>query len=412
MAIEFKCEHCGKVYKLPEKHAGAKAKCACGHILTVPNPEKPPEASTPVPKPEAAPTTQPQRPEVQKVKPESKPAQKRPIDTAPEQVPARPSEPKPESKPKAASESVPVAGPDIHKESAGDKQPAPAVQEVIYLWDPDPELFARTQEYDAAGQAKSFLCKCGEFLNSVLRTEMFKALKDAEADLRIYSDMAMVTIRQEKPGCMESLLEKSPDWLRTVLRVILFPVVLMFDMPNIIMGIIVLMIAGGIFLFLLFAFPLFTIPAVVVIIGLIWVYDFLERKKLAWIAEKIMNNPKSPYAVKKLYKYSPIVPRIWTRGAKVGEVVGLVRVDTRYKLKQRSLVLVVQDNPFGGDGCMAVGGGLVIGRLIAARRRVYALAFDGGEPAADEAAKQLSNVLGVGISAGAIKMNSLVVRKN
>lgn len=45
MSIEFACDACGKSFKVKEELAGRKAKCKCGHVLTVPRlaPEPEPE---------------------------------------------------------------------------------------------------------------------------------------------------------------------------------------------------------------------------------------------------------------------------------------------------------------------------------------------------------------------------------
>ncbi len=299
---------------------------------------------------------------------------------------------------------------------------------VFYPWEPDPERLAKAQEYDVAGQVVSYPCKCGEFLNSLLKTETLKALKNAAGDFRVYPNMAVATFREEKPGCVEALIAKAPESLRMLLKIILFPYILLFAMPNLFIGIVMMMIGVGILIAILvgavvfvLSTPLIAIPAILIGIGVFfgvqWVYGKYRQKRLAIIrqrlatmANRILCNPKSPFAVKTLFKYGPIVPRIWMRGDKVGEVMGIVRISARSKLIKRALVLVIQDNAFGRDGCFSVGMGILLGRLLSKRRRIYVLAFDGGEPAADAAASALADMLDVPVQQGAFNMNRLVVK--
>jgi len=265
-------------------------------------------------------------------------------------------------------------------------------------------------EYDQAGQGTSHLCKCGEFLNTLLKGETFKALKHAEADLRIYPDMAMVTLRDQKPGCLESLLAKAPEPLRILLKIVLFPIILLFAMPSLLIGIPVMICTAAVAVILLVSFPFILIPAILVLAALSWACNAFERWRISRVAKRVIQEPKGPFGVKMLYKYSPLVPRIWVRGDRVGEVMEIVRVNTRSKFVQRALILVILDNTFGKDGCFSMGVGVLIGRLLSKRRRVYVLAMDGGEPVADAAATALAKVLGVPVRQGSFSMKRLAVK--
>jgi hypothetical protein len=131
---------------------------------------------------------------------------------------------------------------------------------------------------------------------------------------------------------------------------------------------------------------------------------YINSKRIVLIARKISEEPESSYAIRKLYKLADLVPRIWKRG----DVSQIVRLNTRRRVLQRFLILVIQGNPLPIKmGCLNTGAGVFIGRMIRADRRIYVLSVDDGESAADDAAKAMANVLGVEIIRAKFVFNNL-----
>ena len=115
----------------------------------------------------------------------------------------------------------------------------------------------------------------------------------------------------------KALIAKAPEPVRILLKIVLFPFLLLFAMPNILIGIVVMLgvlIIGGV---LIFSFPFVALPAILVGSGLWWAYDVFQRKRLAGIAARVLREPKRPFAVKTLKICCPAVPRIWMRGDRI-----------------------------------------------------------------------------------------------
>jgi hypothetical protein len=157
-------------------------------------------------------------------------------------------------------------------------------------------------------------------------------------------------------------------------------------------------------------------------IGAKMLYEQWALKNLDRIVKRIKNDPKSPYAVKQMYKRAGWVrwrtgvgrgqtgavmaERYWQRG----DVEQLVRVDARRGITTRSLLLVVMDDPIPRDpGFSRIALVLVLRRLICPRRRIYVLDFEGGSGVADRAAQAASGVLGVPVKQGKFGMLSLSI---
>ena len=280
-------------------------------------------------------------------------------------------------------------------------------QEEVYPWSPQPVLLSKTEKYNEDKKYKSFFCKCNEYLNFLLKNYTFRDLRH-EVDLRIYPDMVAVDEREIPPGCLVRLLMMMPDKVKVILGPILLLLIFLISAPfgifATLIGFAVLAVVGVFIIIALIDAPLVTISIIALLITGRIIQIYINRKRIALFAQKIRDNPKSSYAIKKLYKLTDLVPRIW----KPGDVSQIVRLNTRRRMLQRFLILVVQDNPLPTKaGCLNTGAGVFIGRLMRADRRIYVLSIDDGEAAAEEATKAMANVLGVKIVRAKFVFNNL-----
>ncbi|MFW6161843.1 MAG: hypothetical protein ACODAJ_03685, partial [Planctomycetota bacterium] len=110
--------------------------------------------------------------------------------------------------------------------------------------------------------------------------------------------------------------------------------------------------------------------------------------------------------IKKLFKLTPLLPRYWQRG----DVVQVVRVETRRRLLTRSVILLVQDDPLPAkSGCLGMGAFMVLARLVRGERRIYVVSVDGGEEEADAIAGAVADVLGVTVDRAEFRFNNLTM---
>ena len=269
------------------------------------------------------------------------------------------------------------AAPAAPRQGSAEAPPADAPDEATYPWLPSDAVEARAGECDAAGQFSAHPCSCDEFLNGVLKPEAIKWLIPAE--LRVYPDLVKA---QCPPGRRASPLLALPTAL-------LRPFRLVRAMPKAVLRLLLLPVA------LAAALPTFLLAM-----------PFLLCRELrrGAIARRVRANPRSSYAVRKLYQLADLVPRYWRRG----DVAELLRVNARRRYLNRALVLVVQGPPLPYE-VPATGKGLLmlLGRLLRARRRVYVLRFENGEREADAAADAMARALGVAVGRAEFHYNHL-----
>jgi hypothetical protein len=247
-----------------------------------------------------------------------------------------------------------------------------------YPWDIPADRVARAEAYEAQNACQPFTARVSAFLNGLLKNETFRGLVDAE--LRVYPDMVGVTERP--PGCLAQLLMKLPGPVQTLL----------------------LWTLGGGLINLIFL-PLTIFLAVLT--SPIWLTSMLvDHLRMGYVARRIRSDPTGSYAIRKLHKYAPLGPRYWTPG----EIVQIVRVDTRRRLLRRSLVVLVQDDPLPAKGgCMQMGALLAITRFFQGRRRLYVVDISDGPEAADSAAAAVARVAGAPVVSGKFFLNNLFV---
>ena len=243
--------------------------------------------------------------------------------------------------------------------------PEPKMAREAYPWETPLALVAKAQAYDARGIARSFLCQGREILNTVPKDEA--VAPGTKAELRVFPDIVSVTVRPL--GCLGQLL-----------------------------GLPALILAGPIGC--LMAIPVWILKIVFFPVTLL--IALIQKARLEYIAMRIRRNPKSSYAIKKMYQLGEGQPRLWQRG----EVVQLVRADVRrFLCGSRSLLLFVLDNPMARKpGCLEG----IISRFIA-RRRIVFIWFDKGQAEAEAAANQASPVLGAPVVRAYYKRSKLVL---
>ena len=306
-----------------------------------------------------------------------------------------PVEPSPQA-PATKPEAEPGANPDIRPTDQPTDDGDSRESDAIAPWETHPELLEKAQRYEENQQGVAFLCKCNEFLNGISKKE---TMRDAvlESELRVYEDMVVVDGR----------LGWLPAWINQVTAAIGVGVFLVLvplrvlSMAYNLMGIIgflmwlmIMALAPVVLWEVIIHYWLFSLIAVVIMGAGIYAANIWSAKRLGDVLRRIRQDPHSPFAIRKLFKYTPLIPRIWERG----DVVQLVRLDTRHRLRKRSLLLLVQDNPFPLRSFWSSGAGVNIGRWYRGDRRVYVVSFDAGPDAADEAAEATSHLFGVPIS--------------
>ena len=290
----------------------------------------------------------------------------------------------------------------------------------VFPWDSSPELVAKAKACETERRFTAYAIKCNEFLNGLNKRETFEALKNAEAEMRVYPDFVGVDLRGEESGCLPTLVMKLPEILRPmaqilviVFRFVWFIFWSIIQATNIIVGLICLGVAAVMAVFavvLSFALWYIAIPVLAVFILAVYILSRVPRTGLAEIAARIRRERNTPWAVGKLFRLAPTVPRYWHREAEIGKVTQIIRVETRRHLLQRSLICVVQDNPKPQkEGCVRLVGEDVLSRMFVKRCRIFVLAIEDGSDAADRAARQMSAILGVPVSDGEFRRDRLVI---
>lgn len=396
MSIRFHCQSCGKSITTADSSAGRHGKCpACGTAVEVPA-AGPPDSPTP---PATAPLTRTGRPATPPAPP---PLTKtgRPA-TPPVPPPAAvPAPSLPSAVPRAAATPASVA-PVAPSAAAGDAHavvdgPPPAAEGEArepFPWEIPPELWSRVEAGIAAGQDQRFPVQASSLLNTLgyadLKTDGFKL------DLHVLPDCVAVTEREPL---------QIPFWLWLLIRGFVFLIMLPFQITALI-GFLACAAVGVLVAFLLYSFlaeltggTIALILCVLVLAGLIAGPLYLLRRPAwaQWAANVIRNKPHSWLAVLLLHWKSDIAPRVF----RPGDVVQLLCAHPKTGwFSSRSLVVLVQDRP-------APRRRGIVERLTPpffARRRIFCMAFDGGEQAAEEAAKKAGQVLGLEVTRAVVE---------
>lgn len=276
----------------------------------------------------------------------------------------------------------------------------------VYPWEIPPDRLELAEAYDASGQFRAAACRARELLSGLLKPE---ATEEAvEAEFRVYPDMVGVLPRPEKPGCLDKL-QDLPGPLGPAFSALATAFLAVLALPF--MGLGCLAALPGVLLGVLLAiFGAILAPLAMLLVKLLmavaqlaerfpwimWLAEFLGGRSRR-IAERIRRDPLSPWAIKRLYRMTALIPRFWRRG----EVVQIVRLDARRRLRLLGLILLVQDRPLPANpGCTGAVLGLIVERLFFPQRRVYMLRLEGGPEQADEFAALAAEVLGVPVSRG------------
>ena len=342
--IRVRCPACRTVLLVDEANVGRQARCRkCQALFGV---ERGPEPAAPAATP--APVVQP-------------------VSPPPAAQPPRPKAPPAKAPERPAQPAARAAGPDE----------TPLEVHEPYPWETPPEVIGKVAAYEGRSAGTSFMCKVNEFTNGLLKRDTLR--EDLyPGQMCIYPDIVGVRTRPEEPGCLWKLAGKLPEPAKSFLRRLAGAIAAAGCLMSILAMLIGLVLSPFVFLFTLIAWPIRA------------VLEYLEKKRLDYVAERIREDPKSSYAIRKLYKYSDLVPRYW----RPGEIVQIIRLDCRRRLRRHSLILFVQDDPFPKSvGIMGWGAFLLLGRLLKARRRIYVCRMD--KPAeADIAADAAGIVLG------------------
>ena len=393
VVIKVTCPHCKQTLNAPSTMVGKLVKCpACEKNIQVPasqgvGPGDPDAASS---REDKVPPGQPDRPA-------SAPA----TNSEAEAPPPPPPLPKPQPQPK------PQAKPQPRPEASADE---------LLPWETPPELLSKAEAYRESGQVQSYTCKVEEFLEGLLRWQVFVSIKEKSkqlanlAELHIYPDLVGVVQRPEKPGCLVSLLSSFLP-----LQVIVLIASLVCNVTRAAMLMIIIVVVLGMMI-MFFGF-LGTVAVLILLVGLgagiNYGVAYLSQKNQEHIARRIRADPKSPYALKQMFKRAGwdrwrtgigrgqtgavMAERYWQKG----DIVQLVRVDARRRLFNRSLLLLVMDEPIPDDpGSSRIGCVLVYRRFVSPSRRIYIVDFEAGSQAADTAAAAASQVLGVPVRIG------------
>jgi len=336
MAISVHCS-CGAKLSAPDSLVGKRARCrVCREVLVVPVPAV-------------------NAPEGDGVRQEHR-------ERSPRRPAALPIPP------------TPLTGP-------ADVEPPPAQAlkggTEAFPWEIPPSVLAKAAEYEARGDVVTYPCHCGEELNYVGRNNVFHAA-NAEAELRIYADMVATTGQAAAPWGMGRLLALPVMYLGLLLRFLGFALATM--------GFTGFLVTLPITIFVSVLFLPLYVGYVMLRIG----YDYWERSRFPRIAQRILSDPQSTYAIRKLRRLAAGSPRAWQRG----QVAEVVRVDVKrpFPPETRAAILIAQETPIPRRPNWKEAF-----TFLFARRRVYILWANEGEPAADEAARQMARALGVNV---------------
>ena len=379
--IAVVCPNCGKRRRAPVAYLGKTARCkACNtrFIFTaeMPGPPRPSEAS-PAP-PATAPPPPPPLPTTAALPDKPPPA----VAIPPTMASATPAGPPPIG---------PVQTPPSRSDPAvGTGGPAPAWEMAVYPWEYSPQLKSKVAAYVESGNCATYPGTFDRFLNGLNGQDPFRKTT-YKANLLVCPDVVAVEGRM---GCLGQMVNLLPEALQAIVTTVLAAVFMVPGLIGLIIGGGTLLVGGVVLLALLALFWYIMIPLIALAFGLGYLVEYLKRLRLAAIARRILADPTSSYAIRRLHAYTDVIPSIWQRG----DVVQLARLDTRRGLFRRSLILVVQDRPLENPvGCFNTGAGVWLGRWLHAERRVSVFVTNGGSEATDVAAGAMSQVLGVGV---------------
>lgn len=296
-----------------------------------------------------------------------------------------------------------------------------APEEHAYPWETPQSILARAQTYRENGRLQAYSCKVEEFLEGLLRWQVFTSIKQKArqeanlAELHVYPDLVGIVERPpEAPGEVSRVL--------TAFLMLFLPVGIVCWVVSLVSSFIWLMIIlGGAVVCLFFLVAQMgvlttAVAAVAVVIAGMTIkrlYGYWCQRHMDYVAERIKADPRSPYAVKQMHKRAGwirwrtgigrgqtgavMAERYWHRG----QVAQLIRVDARRRLFKRNLLLVVMDRPLPADpGLNRIGLCLILRRAFCPGRRIYVIDFESGTAAADAAAQSASRVLDVPVNRG------------
>ncbi len=294
-----------------------------------------------------------------------------------------------------------------------------------YPWETPPEIIARAEAYEAAGQIQTILCKVDEFLEGLIRPEVFRSIKAKAkqgvnlAELHVYPDLVGIVERPPALGCLASVIAFLFPFLLPLLPLLVGLTLLRWAM---LLALGVAFLAG----LAVILTPFGAVLAIVLLVAAAMIgnrlYESWARRNLDRIARRIRENPKSSYAVKQMFKRAgwvrwrtgigrgqsgaEMTARFW----QPGDVEQLIRVDVKSRLQLRSLLLIVMDNPHPHSlGWRGIGAILVFFRLFQPHRRIYVVDVEGGSGVADSAAHAVSQALGLPVQQGQFGWFSLTV---
>jgi hypothetical protein len=359
--IVVSCPKCAKRFKAPAQWSGRQCKCpGCNTVFTaVALTARPPAREEPS---KAARTAATQTPRVEKTRLTDR--TKAAGTSAATSTEAGRSEP---TGKKPLPKTIPTQQP--RPDHTG-KTPSQVKQEdEVFPWEPNPGLVARVQSYMEKGVGQSWECQSRE-------------------TLRFAKDEALGAGMRSRLWVFDDAVVVDGVPLNFLMRLLL----LLLQLPAILLS--------GPFAILM-AIPVLFMQLLLLPIG--FLLAWIEKARYESIARRIRSNPRSPYAVRKLFQLTPLMPRYWQRG----DVVQLIRVNVRRSLcGVRSVLLLVQDNPITSrPGCMD----LLLPGLFP-RRRIYVVCLKGGLQDADEAAAAASKALALTtIDKAVVARNKLVL---
>lgn len=385
--VNLACPRCGSVLRLIRELHGRKVRCTtCQVMLEV---SSTPWKLTLIEEPEKT------------SKPAGENLQGQIAAAAASRLNSGPAEPqsKPLTPPSLPGSSSVKESPEPHTLVAAEPS-APVAAVGLYPWVTPPELVDWAARYRQKAPCLAFGCRAGEVLNTVLGADVLVRVRRG-AELRIYPGLVAVEDRETGPGWSERLSARLPAGLRAAAKATNSLARFLVLLPTSVLGFLGLPLGLALLGLIVAALvmsilrdPPVTIPA---ILGLsfLWVafhltWDYVRTRRLPQTLGKILLDPHGPYAVRKIYQNSALVPRFW----RLGDVVQVLRADFSWGLGRRALILVVQDSPLpekpGGFDLP-----VHLRRLRSAERRLYVLAIDEGPETADQAAAAIAEVLGV-----------------
>jgi hypothetical protein len=376
MKYAIVCGGCRRKYRIPEAYIGKNVKCPqCETRTRITRELLVEEADLPLP-PNAPRPIQP--------------LQARPHGTPPAA--------KGLATPDVSRPSVRVSNTERIPPSASQSQlPNTDAAGEPYPWLPAADELAKAQDYYQRRQVQVYACRCGEFLNSVVKTDVLR--KDLfPLQLEVYPEFVGVDAREVSPGGLASLLAALPPWVRTMLGLAIAVMTLVLDLvaetgclgvlfaPFLIVPILILVVLSS----------LAMIPLAAILSLANSLFDQWYRKYIDEAARRVRANPGSQYSIRQLHKRGLLAPRVWERG----DIQQVVFVETRRRLRNLSCLLFVQDSPLpaiaGADGFAPY---VWICRIFTARRRIYLTRLEYADEA-ERAGQLAAQALDVPLSRG------------